>query len=80
MDNEYVIVGDTDIHKECLVYVCGSSEQRAKQILERMLNNPNENDEALKKGHSNLRIKLVPKKCCWWNQSGLDFWTNYFSM
>lgn len=57
---EYVIVGDTEQFGECLVFVCGSSLQTAKMMLEK-----NKNKGV--KGHTNLRIKEVPADECWWN-------------
>ena len=69
-DVEYVIVGDTPEYKNCLVYVIGLSlEVVAEQVLNRMLNNPNENDKRLIKDHTNLRIEAVDKKDCWWNDN-----------
>lgn len=67
-DYEYVIKGDTERFKDCLVFVCGSSEERANEILNRMLTNPNDNDKRLIKGHSNLRVTKVQKDFCWWNK------------
>ena len=32
---EYIIVGDTAEYKECLVYTCGKSKERAKEVLSR---------------------------------------------
>lgn len=66
-DGEYIIVSDIEKYKGCLVCVCGESEDRANEILERMTNNPTENDKAISKGHTNLRIEKVPKENCWWN-------------
>ena len=67
--SEYIIVGDTEKYKDCLVCPCGVSLDRAKGILDRMINNPTENDKALSEGHTNLRIKEVPEESCWWNDS-----------
>jgi len=64
---EYIIVGDTKNYNGCLVCICGGKEN-AETVLERMLNNPNENDKALIKGHTNLRIEPVEEKDCWWNE------------
>lgn len=66
-DFEYTIVGDTKKYKGCLVCVCKGSEDMAKEVLDRMINNPTEDDKAMSKGHTNLRIKKVPKEDCWWN-------------
>ena len=65
--SEYIIIGDTEKYKDCLVCPCGVSLDRAKGILNRMINNPTENDKALSEGHINLRIKEVPEEDCWWN-------------
>ena len=65
--SEYIIVGDTEKYKDCLVCLCGTQPDRAKEILDRMINNPNENDKAISEGHTNLRIKEVEEKSCWWN-------------
>lgn len=64
---EYVITGDTEKYKDCLIYVIGESFDRAKEILNRMLNNPTENDKRVMNGAFNLRIEEVDKKDCWWN-------------
>ena len=64
---EYIIKGDTDEFDDCLVYVCGPSEETAKEALHRMLTNPTENDKSIMKGHRNFRIVKVPESTCWWN-------------
>lgn len=64
-NSDFIIVGDTDIG-ECLVCVAGTTEERANEVLEKMLNNPTENDKRLMAGHSNFRIKEVPAEDCWW--------------
>lgn len=65
--NEYIIVGDTKKYKNCLVCLCGCSFERAQEVLNRMLNDPTEDDKRIIDGHTNLRIKEVEKKHCWWN-------------
>ena len=62
--SEYIIVGNTEEYKDCLVCLCGVSLERAKGILHRMIKNPTDNDKALSKGHTNLRIKEVPEEDC----------------
>lgn len=64
---EYIISGDTESFKNCLVLVCGSSKTNAEEALKRLLNNPTDNDKRLIKDHKNLRIEEVPDKECWWN-------------
>ena len=65
--NEYIIIGDTEKYKDCLVYLCGTSLQHAQSVLHRMLNNPTEEDKNVMTRHKNLRIKEVVEKDCWWN-------------
>ena len=64
---EYVIAGDTEEYRDCLVCVVGASFDVAKYVLNRMLNNPTEHDQLITKGHTNLRIEKVHKDDCWWN-------------
>lgn len=68
---EYIIVGDTAEYKECLVYTCGKSKERAKEVLSRMLTNPDENDKLVMRGMFNFKIKTVEDEDCWWNDSVL---------
>lgn len=63
---QYTIVGDTKNYTGCLVYACGSSLERAKEALHRMLTSPTENDLRVSKGHSNLRIEAEDEEECWW--------------
>lgn len=64
---EYIIVGDTAEYKECLVYACGKLKERAKEVLSRMLTDPNENDKLVMRGMFNFKIKTVEDENCWWN-------------
>lgn len=66
-DCEYIIVGDTQNYNGCLICVCGESKDRAEETLERMTTRPTENEIRMIEGHTNLRIKEVPKSNCWWN-------------
>jgi hypothetical protein len=68
MNIEYVIVGDTEKYNGCLIYTVGISYERAEQTLNRMLNNPTENDKRVMKGHVNFRIEEADKGDCWWNE------------
>jgi hypothetical protein len=65
-DSEYIIKGDTEEFPDFLIYISVTFEA-AQKDLERILNNPNENDKKLIVGHTNLRIEEVPKEKCWWN-------------
>lgn len=42
---EYIIVGDTKDYKDCLIYRCGNNQEYAERVLDRLLNNPNDNDK-----------------------------------
>ena len=64
--NQYIIVGDTDKNKECLVCICGSNEDKAKERLTQMLTNPSDSDKHIMAGHSNLRVMEVKREDCWW--------------
>ena len=64
--SEYIIVGDTDEFKDCLIYTCGT-KKRAEEVLERMMNNPDEEDNRMIQKHHNIRIEEVPDNECWWN-------------
>lgn len=68
MNIEYVIVGDTEKYNGCLIYTVGISFEKAEQTLNRMLNNPTENDKRVMKGHVNFRIEEADKGDCWWNE------------
>ena len=65
-NGDYVIVGDTQQYKGCLVCVAGTFE-RANEILIRMISNPTDNDRRLMDRHTNFRIEFVEDKDCWWN-------------
>lgn len=68
---QYIIKGDTEKHKDCLVCVCGSDLDLANKALDRMINNPTDNELRLKDGHVNLRLELVEDKNCWWNNDNI---------
>ena len=64
---EYIIVGDTERYTSCLVSVGYQTIEDAEQAINRMLNNPTENDKRVIEGHINLRVKPVNSEDCWWN-------------
>lgn len=66
MNGDYVIVGDTEQYKGCLVYICGTFENATK-VLNRMLNNSTEDDKELMAKHTNFRIEFVEEEDCWWH-------------
>ena len=66
---EYVIVGDTKDYKDCLIYRCGDNRKNAEKVLDRVLNNPNDDDKFILKRHFNIRLKEVDNSECWWNDT-----------
>ena len=42
-------------------------KEQAERVLNRMLNNPTRGDEQIMRGKSNIRVKEVASKDCWWN-------------
>lgn len=64
---EYIIVGDTEKYKDCLVYTVGKDRDHAEKVLQRMFTNPGPDDLEVLKDHTNLRIKEVKSSECWWN-------------
>lgn len=67
MNGDYVIKGDTEEFENCLVCIAGKTYEGAEEVLNRMLNNPTENDKRLMFGHTNFRIEFVEEKDCWWH-------------
>ena len=67
--NEYIIVGDTENYKDCLIVVCGANEEHAETVLKRITENPTNNDKLLIRGHTNIRIEEVTPENCWWNDT-----------
>ena len=63
---QYIIAGDTEKYKGCLIYTCGSSIETAKKSLDRILNNPTKDDLFSIKGLTNIRILEEKEEDCWW--------------
>lgn len=68
---EYIIVGDTDSFKDCLITVVHGDRQFAEKTLESMLYSPTKDDLILMQGHKNIRIKEVVEEDQWWNDKVL---------
>lgn len=72
---DYIIRGDYEIYgkiKSCLIYIIGDDYNRALKILDRMKNNPNNDDlrEITKpEFKGNLNIDLIYDG--WWHDSFL---------
>ena len=65
--NEYIIVGDTENYKDCLIVVCGADKELAETVLKRMKENPTNTEKLLIRGHTNIRIEEITPEYCWWN-------------
>lgn len=65
--NEYIIVGDTENYKDCLIVVCGADKELAETVLKRITENPTNNDKLLIRGYTNIRIEEITPEYCWWN-------------
>ena len=65
---KYIIVGDTDQYKGCLVMSCGGYKENAESTLERLLSDPDEHDKIMIEGYSNLRVEEADQKDCWWEE------------
>ena len=66
--NDFIIKGDSEKFKDCLIYVCGTSRKRAEERLAKMLSNPTENDKRSMEGMSNFSIEEVEEADCWWRE------------
>ena len=76
-ETEFIIVADYikdpnhkdyEHYKECLVYTCGKDRSKAEEVLDRILNNPDERDlQEISEGAHNFKIKEVVSRDCWWN-------------
>lgn len=64
---EYIIIGDTPDYDGCLVYTCGGDRDVAEDYLDRILNNPTENDLKATQGMTNLRVVEASETEQWWN-------------
>ena len=67
--DEYIIQGLHSEYGWCLVYTCGIDLDHANTVLDKMLNNPTDNDKHLMKDMTEFRVKKVKGKDCWWNQN-----------
>ena len=69
MSGEYIITAEYDINGKparCLVACAGITLEHAEEALNRMVNNPTENDKRLIKTGKNLEIEYLEDKDCWW--------------
>ena len=68
---EYIIVGDKEEHKGCLVCLCGSNLAHAEEVLYRLTHEPTKSELRTIDGHINLKIEEEKDEDCWWN-NGCD--------
>lgn len=64
---EYIIVGDTKEYNDCLIYVVMGGRKHAEEVLNKMLNHPDEHDKKQLEKYTNIRIKEIESKDAWWN-------------
>lgn len=69
MKTQYIIIGDTKKYKDCLIYVIGENYERAKEVLNRILTNPEEHDKHMLETHTNIRISSINIEDCWWEDT-----------
>lgn len=63
----YIIVGDTERYKDCLVTVIHGDKTFAEEVLDRLVNHPTITDRRMIEGHTNLRLQETEEKDEWWN-------------
>lgn len=64
---EFIIVGDTEKYKECLIFTCGKKLDRAKEVLQECLDGADPHTKHACEGHTNLHIKRVKTANAWWH-------------
>lgn len=64
---EFIIVGDTERFNDCLITPCGKKLDRAKEVLQKCIDQSDENLVRLCRGHSNFRIERIKSADAWWN-------------
>ena len=62
----YVIVGDTERFKDCLVAACIGSKEDAEKSLEQLLNSEDAEDKKIVSEYTNLRLKETRREDSWW--------------
>lgn len=63
----WIIVGDTDKYVGCLMYTIVGDKNYAEKVLDRILNDPDDEDKKMLKTHHNVRIEETEPKDEWWN-------------
>lgn len=64
---EYIIVGDTERYKECLVFTCGKNKEHAESVLHKILTNPSKEEAFVIRNMKNLKVIVANGGDCWWN-------------
>ncbi len=67
MGTEFIIIGDTDEYKDCLVTLAGRTRETAEKKLAQMLEHPDKYDKAIMGDCYNLRIKEIESEGAWWH-------------
>lgn len=60
---EYIVIGDYENHKGCLIYTCGVNRERAQRAFETAKLLPEYEN------YTNIRIEEIESKGAWWNQN-----------
>jgi len=63
----WIIVGDTDKYEGCLVYTIMGGRDLAEKVLDRIKNNPDDEDRRMMQTHHNFRIEETKPSEEWWN-------------
>ena len=63
----YIIVGDTEKFKDCLVHICHTSKDEALKLLHRFITAPTEEDKRNIGQCFNLRLESTDGVSCWWD-------------
>ena len=69
MTTYYHIMADFEICgkiRNCLIYGWMTGEEKAKEVLDRILNNPTEQDLMNTRGATNLHIETDTETPWWW--------------
>lgn len=60
---EYIVVGDYEEFKSCLIYVCGNSRENAQRAFEKAMLLPDY------ESYTNIHIEEVEPDERWWNKN-----------
>lgn len=67
----YIIVGDTERYKECLIKVCSGDKVQAQKSLVKFLSGETEQDRKDLAKHTNIHLMHTDREDEWWADSFL---------